>query len=398
MTTAVVVEDDLAGLPGPARALLDASPHLYASPPWLAVEQQSHPGRSAYVHATAGGDATAVAAVHGFDGSSNPWPAARLDLFLRDQAGADDVAGQAVLPCWLLGGRRPGHSRVLTDGPPEVRRELLHRLVGGAAEAAARSGAASLAALYCDRDDRDLEAAFTAHGATRFPAPGLNRLELPEGGWDGWLAGLSKKRRYAELADARKLAEAGVELTCRPLSDRDVDEVLPLELALYDRYGHDYRHSEARSLHFAYLRHLGDDALVVRAVRQGHLLGFASLVRSGSTVHVRQAGFDTAACEGVPVYFGTVFHEPIRWAVTAGVRILDLSTSMDDMKRRRGATTFPRDAWVLPLTQDARAAVVRMSSEATEPAAQPPGPPGPPGRSWPPGPPGFMRRRAPVGR
>lgn len=370
MTTTVGVEDDLEALPGPARRSLETSSHLYATLPWLAVEQQSHPGRSAYVHATTtattsgGGAASAVVAVHGFDGDSNPWPAARLDLFLRDQAGADDDAGRAVLPCWLLGGRRPGHTRVLTDGPAELRRDVVRELVGGAAEAAARSGAQALAALYCDREDHDLRAAFVAHGAIRFPAPGLNRLELPGGGWDGWLAGLSKKRRYAELADARKLVEAEVELTCRPLTLRDVDELLPLELALYDRYGHDYRQAEARSLHLAYLQHLGHDALVVRAERHGHLLGFASLVRSGSTVHVRQAGFDTAACDGAPVYFGTVFHEPIRWAAAAGVRVLDLSTSMDDMKRRRGATTCPRDAWVLPLTADARAALDALAVDA----------------------------------
>lgn len=341
-------------LSAPAKELTARASHLYARQRWLELEREAHPGSQVHVHVEHDGS-RAVGAAYRFDVGSNPWPAARLDLFVAEQCAQPPEATATLLPAWLLGGRRPGHTRVLTAGLPAGRREVLRRLVAATAEHAVADGAAAVAGLSCARADLDLALAFSDLGAVRLPSPGLNRLQLPDGGWEGWLTSLPRKRRSAELADARKLCEGGVQLSCQPLRSQDVEQLLPLELALYEKYGHDYRHDEADRLHRAYVAHLGADALLVRAERDGALIGFASLVRAGSTAYVRQAGFDAAACEGLPVYFGAVYQEPVRWAAAAGVRTLDLSTSMDDVKRRRGAVTWARDAWVLPLTGQAQA-------------------------------------------
>jgi hypothetical protein len=336
---------DLAALPQAALSRIDATDHLYASRRWLAVEEQVAGVPPLYVWSPGGG----FAAAYHFDERSNPWPIARLDLFLEalERPAAD------VLPCYLLGGRRPGHSRFLVDDGPG-RAGALTSLVGAAAEAAADLGAATVAALYCDDSDTELAAAFLSHGGIHVPSHATYRLDLPGSSFEDWLGSLPRKQRYKELADVRKLTEAGVSYDVRPLTEADVEWIVPLELGLYHKYGNDYRSSEAAGLHRAYLSSLGEDAVLVEARRDGDRVGFASVVRHGTTAFVRQAGFDDEATAGAPVYFGAVFHAVIKWACEAGVRSLDLSISSGQVKQRRGAAELARSAWIVPLTAAAR--------------------------------------------
>ncbi|SDG11146.1 hypothetical protein SAMN05216553_105384 [Lentzea fradiae] len=336
---------DLAALPEAVLGRIDATDHLYASRPWLAVEEQVAGVPPFYVWSAGGG----FAAAYHFDERSNPWPIARLDLFL-EAAGRPSAD---VLPCYLLGGRRPGHSRFpVADGPGRLGE--LTSLVGKAAEAAADLGAATIAALYCDDSDEELAEAFRAHGGVRVPSHATYRLELPGPSYEDWLRSLPRKQRTKELADQRKLGDANVTYDVRPLTEADVDWIVPLEMGLYHKYGNDYRTGEAAGLHRAYLSCLGPDALLVEARRDGERVGFASVVRHGTSAFVRQAGFDDAATAGAPVYFGAVFHTVVRWACSAGVRSIDLSISAGQVKRRRGAVELPRSAWVVPLTAAAR--------------------------------------------
>ncbi|MFI9004514.1 GNAT family N-acetyltransferase [Streptomyces sp. NPDC053541] len=370
----------LDALPASVQTLIGGTGHLYASRDWLRVEEQvaTEPPLYAWVDGDsagdgdghgdgagagtgagrggADGDGTAFAAAYRFDADSNPWPYARLDLFLR-QLGLGEVEAEAVLPAYLLGGRRPGHSRVLTTGRPAARAALLTRLVGHAAEAAAARGAASLAALYCDRSDDDLAAAFAAHGGVRVDSYTSFVLDLPGSSWDDWLASLPRKRRQNEIHDSRKLAESGVHYSIAPLTHADIDWIVPLELDLYSKYGNDYLVDEARALHRAYLDRLGPDALLLRAERDGAPVGFVSLVRKGDTLYLRQAGFDQEACAGTPVYFGAVFHAAVQWAYAHGITSVDYSISADEVKLRRGCRALERDAWILPLSQGARDAL-----------------------------------------
>ncbi|MFF7364260.1 GNAT family N-acetyltransferase [Streptomyces sp. NPDC008125] len=342
--------------PGPTartlgHPLLRQCPHLYCSPPWLLVEDQAHPGPAFHTWVQ-GEDFAAYAPSYGFDAASNPWPFARPDLFLADGAGGEDPG--PLLPAFTIGGRRPGHSTFHTDGPARERPQALARLLGAAAEHAAERGASCLAALYCSPEDADLQAAFLAHGGVRFPSHGTNVLGLPGDGFEDWMASLPRKQRAKEKADLRKLREAGVDFEVSPLREADLEWIVPLELGLYGKHGHAYAVEEAAGLHRAYLDHLGDDALVVRARRDGTYVGFTSLVRRGSRAYVRQAGFDPEGCADAPVYFGAALHEPIRWACAHGVRSLDLSITADATKQRRGARTRPREAWFVPLDDAAR--------------------------------------------
>ncbi len=227
---------------------------------------------------------------------------------------------------------------------------MCSQLVVAAAREAAARGAASLAALYVDADDADLNRAFSEAGAVELASPANMTLDLPGTGVDDWLAALGRKRRGNVLADRRKLEAAGVELTVRPLTAADVEDVVELEMRNYRKYGHDYDPREARALHESYLRHLdGSSAYVSQARRAGRLLGFASLVRHGDTVYARQAGFDAARSEDLPVYMGVVFDAPVAWAYRHGIRRIDLSISAEKTKERKGASAQPRRAWVLPL-------------------------------------------------
>ncbi|MFF4173280.1 GNAT family N-acetyltransferase [Streptomyces sp. NPDC001744] len=345
-------------------------PHLYCGPRWLRVEEQAHPGDAFYTWARTG-DSTAFAPAYGFDRTSNPWPFARPDLFLADVTGTGE-GHEALLPAFTVGGRRPGRSKFCTAGSVRQRARTLTLLLEAAAEGAVVRGAACLAALYCPPGDADLVAAFRAHGGVRFPSHGANILGLPGDGLSDWMASLPRKQRAKEKADLRKLDGAGVEFTVSPLREPDIDRIVPLELGLYDKYGHAYAREEAVALHRAYLDHLGDDALLVRARRDGADLGFVSLVRHGPRLHVRQAGFHPQAGDSGPVYFGAALHEPVRWAYAHGVRHLDLSVGSDAVKRRRGARTHPRDAWFVPLTEAARRHLRHLTERAGEDPAPTP--------------------------
>lgn len=344
-----------------AVKLIDAASGLYESSRWLAIEEEVADHAPFYV--TIANRWVGFAAAYRFDAASNPWPAARLDLFLR-RLGLTEDAEPDVLPCYLLGGRRPGHSRILTSAPPVERAGLLTGVITAAVEQAADRQAATLAALYCDQADADLAAAFRACGGVSLPSWPDNVLTLPGHGIDDWLATLPRKQRSNERADMRKLASGDVEFRVRPLAESDLDWIVDLELGLYRKYGTDYSAAEARRLHQAYLGHLGKDAQLVTATRAGRQVGFASLVRHGDTAYLRQAGFDHDSCADLPIYFGTVFHATIDWAYSVGVRQLDYSTSADVPKRRRGCEAHARTAWAVPLTTAARAALLRCADPA----------------------------------
>lgn len=341
---------DAADLPSEMADLAAASTTLYVGTAWLALEDQAHPG--GHFHVTAQGHSgSALASCYEFDRDSNPWPAARLDLFATEFGGLRDVdnSPDQLLPAVLIGGRRPGHSRLLVSAGAD-RSRFLRALIAEAAERSRERGASCLAALYVDADDAELNQAFAAAGAVSLASPANNVLDLPGDADEDWLASLGKKRRGNVLADRRKLADAGVEVQVRSLTSADVDDVVELEMRNYRKYGHDYDAVEAEALHRAYLSHLDDDqALIGRAEVGGRLTGFVSLVRHGETLHARQAGFDPELSDGLPVYMGVVFDAPVAWAYANGVRRIDLSISADKTKERKGATQQPRRAWVLPL-------------------------------------------------
>lgn len=354
--------DDLGRLPSPVQELTERTNLLYASSSWLRVEQEVAPHAPMYVWEEDGAGAVAFAAAYRFDADSNPWPFARGDLFLQQQ-GVPESSAAEVLPSYLVGGRRPGHSDFLFTGDPRHRRDLLTRVIASAAEDAARRGAVTIAALYCDDHDDDLTAAFRENGGIPVPSFPNYALSLAGAAFDDWLAGLPPKQRLNEKADLRKLEKANVRCSVVPLTEDDIDWIVPLELELYHRYGNDYLVSEARSLHQAYLRHLGDDALLIKAERDGAAVGFASLIRIGDTAYLRQAGFDHDRCAGAPVYFGTVFHAAIKWAYAHHVKTLEYSISSDDVKKRRGCRALERSAWFVPLTRSAESALRDMRTQ-----------------------------------
>jgi hypothetical protein len=356
----------------PARDLVTAAGGLYESPRWLAIEEHVADHPPLYVTGT--GRWASFAAAYRFDVDSNPWPAARLDLFLR-RLGLTRTDEPDVLPCYLLGGRRPGHSRVLSSAPPGERADEITRLVAAAADQAAERGAATLAALYCDAADADLATAFRACGGIALPSLANHVLTLPGHSIDDWLAALPHKRRTSERADMRKLSEGSIRFRVRPLTDSDLGWVVALEIGLYHKYGANYRVTEARRLHEAYLHHLNGDAHLAVAALADRPVGFCSIIRHRDTAYVRQGGFDHDACAGLPVYFGTVFHATISWAYREGVRHIDYSTSADVPKRHRGCLARSRTAWAIPLVAASRAALLRCAREASlgpEADARPP--------------------------
>lgn len=350
-----------------APALLDhplvaTRPHLYCGPRWLAVEEQAHQGQKFYV-SVSDDDGRAFAPVYGFDGTSSAGPATRPDLFVAEATGGS-TDPHVLLPSFTIGGRRPGHSRFHTGGPAWRRAALLTRLLGTAAEEAAHRGAAVLAALYCSPQDADLAHAFRHHGGVRLPSHGTNILGLPGDAYEAWLASLPRRQRAVETADADTIERAGIDFSVAPLRSTDIDWMLPLELSSSTRDADSCTAEEATALYGAYLDHLGHDAFVIRATREGRPVGFVSMIRQGSSAYVRHTGFDGDVSAAVPLRSTLTVQQPIRWAYTHGVTRLDLSVGADSAKQDRGAVTCARDAWFIPLDDSARAHLARTPRAA----------------------------------
>jgi uncharacterized protein len=310
-------------------------PCLYYSEAWLAAEHDRADVPPLYVRGSdARGDAGL--ACYGFTESSNPWPYARPDL-LAEQLGFA-VPGP-LLPGYLLGGRRPGHSEIDLapdyfspdcDEPGAVVEVVTHALAE-----AARRGARCIVAPYVTQPV--LAAVLDRLGFLRAASPSRWELDLPGGGFSSYYEGLSRSARSNLNIERRRVAAAGCRGEVVPLTRVDLDELVALELAGYQRFGHVYHRSEAEGLHHATRRHLGDDVVVSQLRdRCGNLLCFAVLVRWGEWFYARQGAVDHTRASGLPVYFETSFYQTIEYAYQIGVRHIDYSVTSDRAKKLRG--------------------------------------------------------------
>ena len=96
------------------------------------------------------------------------------------------------------------------DRTGDQRRALMAALPGLLLQAAAELSCRSVALLYVgepEAADIDQSASRAGYAATLLGAEGV--LELPDTTWEGYLAGLSKRRRYQVKKELRNYAAAG---------------------------------------------------------------------------------------------------------------------------------------------------------------------------------------------
>lgn len=328
-----------------------AGPHVYSSSRWLRF---------------CGGDQRGVAGgLHGGP-ADRPVFAAPVTRVLEPghafYAWADILAARG-LPApppfgIMVGGRRGYRTHLLPGSADRVTAaaealDAVRSLAGSGSGSGSSSGSGSgsgdgSAAVAMFVDDTDV-AAFRAAGVEAPPVL-LNldaSLELPPGGWDGYLASLSRSRRHGVRRDARRFAESGLRVVRRPASECAADAGR-LMAATEARYGH---FADTAGLTRAFAEQaaaMGDAAEVVLALDEREVAtGFCLYYRWDDTLYVRAVGFDYEASRHAGEYFELMYRQPILSAYQHGCRSVHFGIGSADAKARRGATL--RGLWMLDL-------------------------------------------------
>lgn len=332
--------DPLGGLDDTAWDRL-AGGRFYSSAFWLRLVALEPGATSGALHVPLPGGGRAgipVAAVSGPDDLPNPhlrWP----DLLA--ERGLPSPPGHGL----LVGQRRGYLAHLLaTPGadPAEAAAELLAAL--RAVELGSPGGAR--VALYLTTDDVvRLRAAGVGTMPVALAADAW--IEIPDGGFDAWLAAGSRHLRSRIRSEVRRFGAAGYRVEHRPLPECYTD-VGRLTAQTEQRHGIP---ADPAAYVEAFRRHAelaGDRAEVLLcSTGDDPPVGCCLYVREGDTVHLRAVGFDYDRLRGGAEYFNLHFYLPAR---LPGVRWLHAGTGTAEGKALRGAELRP--LWLLDLSVD----------------------------------------------
>ena len=347
---------------------------LYLSADWLETVEKWFPVPPSYLLATSP-DGAPVAGVAAYVQGETAPPSSfyRIDeVLLRllgpGSAPGDDELGE-LLPTVLCGGRQSCHSRLLVDRslPDDERRRVTRRMLAELDRAADRSGAASLAFLYVDEDDETLRSSLRDTGYTEFASGICSILDIRSSTFEEYLASFKASRRRVIREDLAKLESAGVEFTVEPLTEALVPELAPLEAAVHRKYGDPRELSASQRMLTSLARDFGDRTAISIARMRGRICGFAGLIRWRDEIYLRHVGFDYGLQGSIPVYFGALFYEPVRFAQRTGAARIDYSIETADAKRRRGCRQIVEYGYVRCLDENVHARVAQLLEGVEEP-------------------------------
>ncbi|MFI2190301.1 GNAT family N-acetyltransferase [Streptomyces sioyaensis] len=164
-------------------------------------------------------------------------------------------------------------------------------------------------------------------------------LDVPDTGFEGYLAQLSRQQRDQVKGDLRQVARAGLTFHTGPLAAPF--EPLADLLVLHERkYDPSY---DQPSWRFAqYLARCSEvpGAYAVLARQEGRIVGCHVVFHYGDTLWVRLIGVDESP-ETRRCYFSLMFYEPLQLAHRLGARTVHLGIGSSEAKARRGARMEP---------------------------------------------------------
>ncbi|MFD8982587.1 GNAT family N-acetyltransferase [Streptomyces sp. NPDC059564] len=348
---------------GVHRALEDADPHrwdgllgprgFYAATPWLRHAEATAATAPYYFTAHDGQDRrTGVLSAYPLD-HDTPYvfcsPARVIDGIHRRLTGEEAPWTAGLVPALACGGRNPSHSKAgLAPGQDgEAGRATLTALVRRAEEEAWAAGMRAVSFLYVDEDDDLLRAVLAERGYTALPGQTAYSLPVPgDGSFDSYLARFAGSRRTKIKRELRALDEAGVTYRTQPLTPGLIEQLAPLELALYAKYGTPANADAFTAVLHSVARHASGATRVTTATLDGRLAGFALTFTHGGEMYARQAGFDYEVQGRLPLYFGLVSYELLRTALAEGLSHIHYSTGSDEAKLLRGCTPVRQIAYV----------------------------------------------------
>ena len=247
-------------------------------------------------------------------------------------------ATELLMPGLVCGGRQFNRTQVLTrvdsDNAPAVIAALVARAEGVAAELGARS----IAFLYVDGHDTELQRLLGERGYVSCVSANYALLHLPDGGFDAYKAMLAKRQRQSISAERRKLDAAGIRVGIEPLTDDILGSLAGLEEQLFAKHGGSWTAQQSMTAMRAIMQEIGSDAFVFTARMDGTLYGFTLALQQQDHWFVHRSGFDYALVGNLPVYFDVAYNSVIEAAVTAGVRVVHYGAGALRAKQLRGCT------------------------------------------------------------
>ncbi|MBQ1092088.1 GNAT family N-acetyltransferase [Streptomyces sp. B93] len=358
----VVRVPDAAALPGAGWGGLVGPEDFFQTPRWLAVqERNSGTTMDFLVRRRAGRPVAALVTAWADD--SVPWLLARPDAMLAravadeepeaavrlaDTAGGDPAA---LLPSLVCGGRHLGRTRPLAA--PDALPADVAALVAEAERLAADRGAASVCFPHVDERDTGLVELLRERGYRSHPSAHYAWLPIPPGGWDQFLAEMSKHRRRRVRLERRALAEAGVDVRVEPLTADLVPRLGQLDCNLLRKYGNPASPEHSAGLIAFIAEVMGDDVMVSVARKDGAVVGFGMVLRSRSRGREEwfghRAGFDYDAQGKLPLYYDVLYYRVLEAAAAQGVTVLHAGIGSVEAKLARGCLASQEHSYLLRL-------------------------------------------------
>jgi predicted N-acyltransferase len=237
------------------------------------------------------------------------------------------------------------HHGVVHDPARTVdqRRAVMAALPELLLQAAGELGCRSVALLYIDEPDAadvDESASRAGYTSTLLGAEGV--LELADTSWEGYLAGLSKRRRYQTRKELRNYQAAGYRTVVRTGPDAFSEELVALQVAHRAKYGLPGGEDRVRRELYAVRDELGESCVVFSAERDGLMASFTLYLRTRDALFARTGGTlpDAKGC-----YFAVDYHETARWSLQNGIRRVHYGMAAYEAKVTRGCELRPRWGW-----------------------------------------------------
>jgi uncharacterized protein len=281
-----------------------------------------------------------------------PDPLVRVDLVQRDTLSRSPAPrdwSADLMPSMVCGGWVPFDSRALV-APGQRGAAALRVLLDELTDFATARGAATTTFLYTDAQNSLLRDALAERGFLSTPTLPRAVMDIAWPDFDGYLAGLRKSRRHTARADERMLAEAGVRFSFDEFTAADVPDFARLAMATASKYEPESSEAELSRWLITMQEQTHIPTVVVRASLGDQLCGYVLLVEWRGVLYPQHCGIDYAMKGKLPVYFGVVFYQTIRYALEHGIHRIEYNLGSSDVKESRGCTLAQQ--WTYVRTQD----------------------------------------------
>nr|AAK56494.1 unknown [Streptomyces clavuligerus] len=380
--TDVVAVPDAAALPTSGWPALVGPEDFFQTPRWLAVqERNSGTTMDFLVRRRAGRPVAALVTAWGDD--SVPWLLARPDAMLTralegegEHPGAEarlaDTAGgdpASLLPSLVCGGRHLGRTRPLAA--PDALPSDVEALVAEAERLAKERGAATVCFPHVDDRDGALIGLLRSRGYVSHPSAHYAWLDIPPGGWDEFLADMTKHRRRRVRLERRALDAAGIEVRIEPLTQEIVPRLGELDCNLLRKYGNPASPEHSAGLLSWIAQVMGDDVMVSVARKDGVIIGFGMVLRSRARGREEwfghRAGFDYEAQGRLPLYYDVLYYRVLEAAAREGVTVLHAGIGSVEAKLARGCLASQEHSFLLRLPRTGETGTTDTDQKRTAP-------------------------------